>query len=70
MLRFTVAKYVTVREAASRLGVHENTIRNWCASGVIRDVERLPGSSFRRIPETEVERLQEIKGRDGGRAGV
>lgn len=48
-----------VREAAKRLGVHENTVRNWCVSGVIKDFRTLPGSGFRRIPESEISRLLE-----------
>lgn len=50
---------LNVREAAKRLGVHENTIRNWANNGVIRHV-RLPGSGFRRIPVSEIERLREL----------
>lgn len=51
-------EYVTVRAAAKALGVHENTIRNWCDSGVIHGVIRLPGSGFRRIQANEVDRLR------------
>ena len=46
---------VNVREAAARLGVHENTIRNWEAKGILRAIH-LPGSitgdsSFARLKE-------------------
>ncbi|GAB3080982.1 hypothetical protein GCM10027053_51870 [Intrasporangium mesophilum] len=51
-------EFVNVRTAARVLGVHENTIRNWCDSGVIRGVVHLPGSGFRRIQWAEVERLR------------
>lgn len=47
---------LTVREAARRLGVHENTIRNWIRAGYLNSVT-LPGSGYHRIPEDEVERL-------------
>jgi excisionase family DNA binding protein len=41
---------IGVREAAQRLGVHENTVRNWAGSGLLPS-ERLPGSGFRRFQE-------------------
>lgn len=44
------------RETASRLGVHENTLRAWEERGVIRAV-RLPRSGFRRYREEDVSRL-------------
>jgi excisionase family DNA binding protein len=44
---------MTVRGAAETLGVHENTIRNWEARGILRAV-RLPGSGFRRFPTEEI----------------
>jgi excisionase family DNA binding protein len=47
---------LSVRETARRLGVHENTIRNWERAGLIRAV-RLP-SGFRRFQPAEVERLR------------
>lgn len=47
---------VTIREAAHRLHVHENTIRNWMGRKIIGFV-RLP-SGIRRIPEQEVHRLE------------
>lgn len=46
-----------VRAAARRLGVHENTIRNWERHGLLRAI-RLPGSNFRRFPREEVERMR------------
>lgn len=45
-----------VREAAKRLGVHENTIRNWVRDGQLDDV-RLAGSRFIKVRTSEVERL-------------
>ena len=50
------ANYLTLKEAAERLGVHPNTLRNWERRGVIR-LERLPGSKYRRVPVHEVQRL-------------
>jgi excisionase family DNA binding protein len=50
--------YVTLKRAAQTLGVHEQTLRNWEKSGVIRLI-RLPGSGYRRVPADEIKRLQE-----------
>jgi excisionase family DNA binding protein len=46
-----------VREAARRLGVHENTLRRWEQSGFIRAV-KLP-TGVRRFREEDVERLRQ-----------
>jgi len=51
------ADLLNVRTTAEELGVHENTIRNWEKSGILRGV-RLPGSGFRRFPREEVERMR------------
>jgi hypothetical protein len=48
---------LNVRDTARALGVHENTIRNWEARGLLRAVH-LPGSGFRRFRVEEVERLR------------
>lgn len=48
---------LSVRDTARRLGVHENTIRNWEERGLLRAV-RLPGSGYRRFDFAEVERLR------------
>lgn len=50
------AAMIPLREAAERLGVHENTVRNWIDRGVIVGV-RLP-TGTRRLPVAEVERLE------------
>jgi excisionase family DNA binding protein len=47
---------IGIREAARRLGVHENTIRHWAERGLIQ-FTRLPGSGFRRLSAMDVERL-------------
>jgi len=49
--------YITLKEAARALSVHEQTIRNWGRRGIIRLV-RLPGSRYRRVPTSEVARLK------------
>jgi putative resolvase len=46
-----------VREAARRLGVHENTLRRWEQTGLIRAV-RLP-TGVRRFRAEDVQRLYE-----------
>lgn len=48
---------LNVRDTARALGVHENTIRNWEARGLLRAVH-LPGSGFRRFAAEDVERLR------------
>lgn len=54
----TAAELITVREAARRLGVHENTIRNWEERGVLR-AARLPGSGYRRFSAADIARMRE-----------
>jgi excisionase family DNA binding protein len=49
-------QHLNVRETASRLGVHENTVRNWADRGILRPL-RLPGSGYRRFDVAEVDRL-------------
>jgi excisionase family DNA binding protein len=46
-----------VREAARRLGVHENTLRRWEQAGLIRAV-KLP-TGVRRFREEDVARLHD-----------
>jgi excisionase family DNA binding protein len=47
---------LSVRETARRLGVHENTVRNWEEKGLIR-AAKLPGSGYRRFDPAEIDRL-------------
>jgi excisionase family DNA binding protein len=47
---------VGVREAASALGVHENTLRRWEQKGLIRAV-KLP-TGVRRFLREDIERLR------------
>lgn len=51
------ADLLNVRRTAEELGVHENTVRNWEKSGLLRGI-KLPGSGFRRFPREEVERMR------------
>ena len=48
---------ITVREAARRLGVHENTIRNWQKAGIIGRSIVLP-SGIRRFSREDIERMR------------
>lgn len=49
--------FLNVRETANKLGVHENTIRNWEKSGQLR-AAKLPGSGFRRFRIQDVEQMR------------
>jgi excisionase family DNA binding protein len=55
------ARYLNVRETAQRLGVHENTVRNWVRAGIL-PTARVPGSRFHRFDERDVERLRVQRG--------
>jgi excisionase family DNA binding protein len=48
-----------VRETARRLGVHENTIRNWDRSGVLTAAADSAGG-YRRFRSADVERLRKV----------
>lgn len=52
---------LTVRETARRLGVHENTVRNWVREGALPDA-RVPGSRFLRFRASDVDRLTAQRG--------
>ena len=49
--------FLGVRETASRLGVHENTVRQWEGRGDLKAV-RLPVSGFRRFSVADVNRMR------------
>jgi excisionase family DNA binding protein len=51
------ATLIGIRQAARRLGVHENTIRHWAERGLIQ-FTRLPVSGYRRVSAADVERLR------------
>lgn len=46
-----------VRATASRLGVHENTIRNWVLSGLLQVAQCKPDGTYTKFDEAEVERV-------------
>ena len=48
---------IGAREAARRLGVHENTIRNWEKRGLLPVTAVLP-SSIRRFAPEDIERMR------------
>lgn len=54
-------EFLNVRETARRLGVHENTIRNWARDGVIVS-SRIAGTRAHRFAKHEVERLIASRG--------
>jgi hypothetical protein len=54
--------FLNVRETAARLGVHENTVRNWARSGILATA-RVPGSRVHRFYARDVERLREDRGK-------
>lgn len=54
--------YLTVRETARLLKVHENTVRNWVAAGTLVSA-RPPGATTHRFARDEVERLQKNRGK-------
>jgi hypothetical protein len=57
-----VSEFINVRDTAALLGVHENTVRSWAKQGLLTDA-RVPGSRFLRFNRSEVERLQDERGR-------
>jgi hypothetical protein len=52
---------INVREAARRLNRHENTIRNWARSGVLKSA-KVPGTSVLSFYARDVDRLRERRG--------
>lgn len=48
--------FLTVRDTARLLGVHENTVRNWVREGVLPDA-RVPGSRYLRFRARDVDHL-------------
>lgn len=53
--------FLTVRETAKLLGVHENTVRNWVKAGTLVSA-RLPGGTAHRFAREEVQRLLTQRG--------
>jgi len=56
-----VAEFLTVTETANRLGVHENTVRNWARSGKLPSA-RIPGARANRFDARDVDRLVRQRG--------
>lgn len=55
-------KYLTLREVAGHFGVSYPTVSRWCNMGLIEYL-RLP-SGIRRIPASEIKRLEHEIGKD------
>ena len=55
----TKSTLITIREAARRLGVHENTVRRYADRGLIRAI-RLP-SGVRRVRRADIEALDAVR---------
>jgi excisionase family DNA binding protein len=53
--------YLNVRETARILAVHENTVRNWAASGILVS-SRVPGSRHLRFERSAVMKMQAERG--------
>lgn len=53
------SNYLTLKQAAQQLGVHEQTLRSWERQGLIQ-LARLPKSGYRRVPVKEVQRIQTV----------
>ncbi|MCB0062572.1 MAG: MerR family DNA-binding transcriptional regulator [Caldilineaceae bacterium] len=51
------SNYLTLKQAAQQLGVHEQTLRSWERRG-LSHLARLPQSGYRRVPVAEVQRLK------------
>ncbi len=54
------SEFLSVRETARRLGVHENTVRNWVDKGILESA-RKPGARFHRFAVSEVERVRQAR---------
>jgi hypothetical protein len=54
-------RFIGVRETAKRLGVHENTVRNWSRNGALKPAN-VPGSRSLRFDAREVARLVAKRG--------
>ena len=52
----SATQHVPIRSVAKRLGVHENTIRNWIDRGILRAVKLPTGT--RRVALKDVENLE------------
>jgi excisionase family DNA binding protein len=65
----TKSTFITIREAARRLGVHENTVRRYADRGLIRAI-RLP-SGVRRVRRADIEALDAVRAKpEAPQAGI
>jgi len=55
--------FLTISQAAERLGIHVNTLRAWSDKGLVQHV-KLP-SGYRRFPTSEIDRLRREMGFEG-----
>ena len=62
MSNLSAKDWLSVREAAEALGVHENTIRNWSRKGILRS-GRIPGATAQRFARQEIQRLLDERGK-------
>jgi excisionase family DNA binding protein len=51
---------LNVRQAATLLGVHENTIRNWLKAGILQAERYLNGRRYPRFAVSELERMRGV----------
>ena len=52
------SEFMNVRETAKQLGVHENTVRNWEKSGILRGFWACPVQGTVGFPRDEIERMR------------
>ena len=53
-------RLLTIQQEAERLGVHQNTLRNWADKGLV-PVVKLP-SGYRRFRPEEIEQVRRTMG--------
>jgi excisionase family DNA binding protein len=57
-------KLLNISEAARRLGIHDNTLRQWADRGKVKHVRLMSG--VRRFDPDEIERVRREMGYEGG----
>lgn len=50
-------RFLTISQAAARLGIHQNTLRGWADRGIVAHVKLLSG--YRRFDPDEIERVRQ-----------
>jgi putative resolvase len=58
----TEAQLLSISEAAKRLGIHQNTLRQWADQGRVKHIKLLSG--VRRFESDEIERVRREMGYD------